>query len=237
VNLSTSKEITRDFTFVQISDLHIGGIVDREFVKKVVTRINSLNLDLVLITGDLVDTKIAYSSDSIEELKNLKSKFGTFYVLGNHEYFHNEQQIIDKLKSIGINTLINSNRYIEELNINIAGISDLFGLKAQRLEPSIEKASENLDFSKYTIFLSHQPSVIERDDFIEFDLTLSGHTHGGQIFPFGLLVLLKQPYLKGLHKIANESYLYINQGAGFWGPRIRIGTFSELTYFKVMKKT
>lgn len=237
VELKTEKNINREFSLVQISDLHIGGIVNIDFVKSVIEKVNSLNVDLVLITGDLVDTKVEFSNEAIDELKNLKSTYGTFYVTGNHEYFHGVEEIFTKLESIGIKTLKNSSYFIDDLNINIVGITDLFGFRQKILEPSISEAIDGVDLSRYTIFLSHQPKIIESSEFkSEFDLTLSGHTHGGQIEPFSLLVRLQQPVLKGLEELSKDKYIYVNQGVGFWGPRVRIGTFSELTHFKISKR-
>lgn len=226
--------LKKPYNIVQISDVHIGGLIDQDFIKNIVYKVNKLHPDAVFITGDLVDTKITFAKDAVDELKNLKSKYGTYYIVGNHEYFHGVQEIMTYLKSIGIRVLENENVYIGERNsgFNLAGVYDVFGYRAKKFEPNIKKALKNIEDAP-TILLAHQPKYIQELDNQNIDLVLSGHTHGGQIVPFNLLVRLAQPYIKGLHQHNDKTQIYVSKGTGFWGPPMRLGASSEITYLKL----
>jgi predicted MPP superfamily phosphohydrolase len=219
-----------DFSIVQISDLHIGGLIDREFVKHSVEKINSLKADIVVITGDLIDTKIESVKEAVLELTHIRSKYGIYYILGNHEYFHDPLEIITFMKETNIKLLLNENVIIDELKLNIVGVTDLFGYRAKMLEPNIDKAFQECRTDYNTILLAHQPKFIEELKEYKPDLILSGHTHGGQIWPFNHLVKLQQPYVKGLHKLFNGSTIYVNSGIGFWGPPMRLNSQAEIAY-------
>ncbi|RXK08272.1 metallophosphoesterase [Halarcobacter ebronensis] len=227
------KNLKKPYNIVQLSDIHIGGLIDKEFIASIVKRVNSLNADIVVITGDLVDTNIKYAQAALEELKNLKSTYGTYFIVGNHEYFHGVQSIIKYVNSLGIKTLENENIYIGEKNqgFYLAGVYDLMGNRVDAYKPDLKKALENIK-EEPTILLAHQPKFIEEvKDSV--DLVLSGHTHGGQIFPFNFLVKLQQPYIKGLHKYNVKTQIYVNKGTGFWGPPMRLGSSSEITLLKL----
>jgi hypothetical protein len=219
-----------DFSIVQISDLHIGGLIDQEFVKHSVEKINALHPDLVFITGDFIDTEVESVSDIVRELDNIKAKYGIYGVLGNHEYFHKPLEIIEFMKKTKIKLLLNDNIIIPELKVNIVGVNDLFGYRIGMLEPNIHKAYQNINSEYKTILLAHQPKFIEQLGHYTPDLILSGHTHGGQIYPFKHLVKLQQPFVKGLHILPNNSAIYVNSGIGFWGPPMRLGSQAEIAY-------
>ena len=219
-----------NFSIVQISDLHIGGLIDREFVKHSVEKINSLKADVVVITGDLIDTKIASVKETVMELTNIQSKYGIYYILGNHEYFHDPLEIISFMKKTNIKVLLNESVVIDELKVNIVGVTDLFGYRVNHLEPNIDKAFQKCNSDHKTVLLAHQPKFIEELKGYKPDLILSGHTHGGQIWPFNHLVKLQQPYVKGLHTLSNGSTIYVNSGIGFWGPPMRLNSQAEITY-------
>jgi hypothetical protein len=223
------KKLKQPYKIAQISDTHIGGLVDAEFIKDIVQRVNALNPDLVVITGDLIDTNVSNAKKTLDELKNLKSKYGTFFITGNHEYFHNITEIISTVKSLGIRVLENENVYIgeEERGFNLAGVYDVFGYRALTHIPDIDKALKNKKDSP-TVLLAHQPKYIEEvEDGV--DLMLSGHTHGGQIYPFKFLVSIVQPYISGLHQHNKNLQIYVNKGTGFWGPPMRLMASSEIT--------
>ena len=223
------------YTIIQISDIHIGGLINQKFIKNLVNRINILNGDIVVITGDLVDTKLEFAAPALNELKNIKSKYGTYFIVGNHEYFHGVEPIIDYVNSLGIKTLENENIYIGEKNngFNLCGVYDRFGFRYGAYEPDINKALENIENSP-TILLAHQPKYIQEiDNTKNIDLILCGHTHGGQIFPFNFLVKLQQPYVKGLHQHNEFTQVYVNKGTGFWGPPMRLGASAEITILKL----
>jgi len=219
-----------DFSIVQISDLHIGGLIDREFVKHSVEKINSLKADIVVITGDLIDTKIEAVKEAVLELTHIRSKYGIYYILGNHEYFHDPLEIITFMKETNIKFLLNESVTIDELKLNIVGVTDLFGYRVKLLEPNIDKAFRKCNTNYQTILLAHQPKFIEELKGYKPELILSGHTHGGQIWPFNHLVKLQQPYVKGLHKLPNGPTIYVNSGIGFWGPPMRLNSQAEIAY-------
>ncbi len=223
------KNLKKPYKIVQLSDIHIGGLIDKEFVKNIVNRVNILDPDLVVITGDLVDINIKHAQTTLDELKSLNSKYGTFFIVGNHEYFHNITEIIKVVKALGIRVLENENVYIgnENEGFNLAGVYDIFGYKVKTHIPDINKALKHLKDSP-TILLAHQPRYIEEvNDSV--DLILSGHTHGGQLYPFKFLVKIIQPYISGLHQHNKELQIYVNKGTGFWGPPMRLGASSEIT--------
>ncbi len=223
------KNLKQPYKIVQLSDLHIGGLIDAEFIKSLVKRINILNPDIVVITGDLVDIEISKASSILSELKQLKSKYGTFFIVGNHEYFHDIDRIIDEVKSLGIRVLENENVYIGEegVGFNLAGVYDIFGYRVQNHIPDLHKALLNKKQSP-TVLLAHQPKYIE-EVVNGVDLMVSGHTHGGQLFPFRYLVKLQQPYISGLHQHSESLQIYVNKGTGYWGPPMRLGASSEIT--------
>lgn len=219
-----------DFTMVQISDLHIGGLIDAAFVESSVRKINALGPDLAFITGDLIDTKLEYIEDAIRKLEDIDAKHGIYYVLGNHEYFHEPMKIIEFMKSTNITLLLNENITIDTLRLNIVGVTDRIGYRTNVLVPDLHKAYRDINPEYKTILMAHQPKFIEELGNYKPDLILSGHTHGGQIWPFEYLVRLQQPYVKGLHKLANGSHIYVNSGIGFWGPPMRLDSQAEIAY-------
>ncbi|WP_418184764.1 metallophosphoesterase [Aliarcobacter vitoriensis] len=229
------QNLSKPYTIIQISDVHIGGLITKEFIKELVNKINLLNADIVVITGDLVDTKLEFAKPALDELKNINSKYGTYFIVGNHEYFHGVQPIIDYVNSLGIKTLENENVYIgvENQGFNLAGVYDRFGFRYGSYIPDINKALENCENSP-TILLAHQPKYLkDLENTQNIDLVLCGHTHGGQIFPFNFLVKLEQPYVKGLHQHNEFTQVYVNKGTGFWGPPMRLGASSEITILRL----
>lgn len=225
------KNLHNTYKIAQLSDIHIGGLIDKEFIASLVAKTNALSPDLVVITGDLVDTKLESAKEALQELQNLQSKYGTFFIVGNHEYFHGVAPIIAYVKSLGITVLENENVYIGEAQkgFYLCGVYDYFGYRYGSYVPDIAKALQNTSGSP-VVLLAHQPRFInELSSTQGIDLILCGHTHGGQIFPFNFLVGLQQPYVKG-HYIHNQTtQVYVNKGSGFWGPPMRLGASSEIT--------
>ncbi|MFT7003927.1 MAG: putative MPP superfamily phosphohydrolase [Sulfurimonas sp.] len=228
VNIKINK-LKKHYKIVQLSDIHIGGLIDKDFIHNLVQRVNALNPDLVVITGDLVDINIVHARKTLAELKSLNSKYGTYFIVGNHEYFHDIAAILKEVKSLGIRVLENENVYIGEKGegFNLAGVYDVFGYRTNTYVPEIEDALKNLQDSP-TVLLAHQPRYIEEVTH-SVDLMLSGHTHGGQLYPFRFLVKLQQPYISGLHQHNENLQIYVNKGTGFWGPPMRLGASSEIT--------
>ncbi len=223
------KNLKEPYTIVQLSDVHIGGIINKNFMFDLVKRVNLLNADIVVITGDLVDTNLKYAKYALDELKKIKSKYGNYFVVGNHEYFHDLDSIIPYVNSLGFKTLENENVYIGEKDKGffLAGVYDIFGYRVDKYKPDLRKALKDIKDTP-TVLLAHQPKYIK--EVKNVDLVLSGHTHGGQIFPFNFLVKLQQPYIKGLYRHNEKTQIYVNKGTGFWGPPMRLCASAELTY-------
>lgn len=231
------KNLKKPYKIVQISDIHIGGLIDKSFIKSLVDKINILEADVVVITGDLVDTKLEFAKAALNELKNLKSTYGTYFVVGNHEYFHSVASIIDYVNELNIKVLENESVYIgnDDSGFNLAGVYDLFGNRYGYFKPNLQEALKNCKENSPTILLAHQPKFLKTvEDSSKIDLVLSGHTHGGQIFPFNFLVKLEQPYVKGLHWHNSTTQIYVNKGTGFWGPPMRLGASSEITILSLL---
>lgn len=217
------------FTIVQLTDLHIGHTIKRDFVEEIIARTNAAQPDMVVITGDLFDLPPEKISQELEPLKTLEAP--TYFVTGNHEYFHGVEPILAKVKTLGITPLTNKSILFSkrEGSFNLVGLNDLTGERFDTRPPDVEAAYNGLDPSKPTIVLSHQPKSISLVEGRRCDLMLSGHTHGGQIFPFGLLVMLDQPYLEGLHEHTPDQQIFVSRGTGYWGPPLRVLAPSEIS--------
>jgi predicted MPP superfamily phosphohydrolase len=223
------KELKESYKIVQLSDLHIGGLIDKEFIEDIVQKVNMLSPDIVVITGDLIDVDVSAAKGTLGKLAKLNSKYGTYFIVGNHEYFHGIEKIIDAVKSLGIRVLENENVYIgeDEKGFNLAGVYDVMGYRTKTHMPDLNNALKGIKASP-TVLLAHQPLFIH-EVFSGVDLILSGHTHGGQLFPFRFLVKLQQPYISGLYRHNKNLQIYVNRGTGFWGPPMRLGASSEIT--------
>lgn len=217
------------FNIVQLTDVHVGRTIKRDFIEKLVIATNALKPDIVVITGDLVDLPIAQIEYDLYPLKNLNAP--TYFILGNHEYFHGAGETLDYLKGLGIISLLNDHVVIGEgeEQFNLIGINDIIGSRTEFYPPDANQAYQKVDQSKSCIVLAHQPRMINDMDNYRCDLMLSGHTHGGQIFPFGLLVMAAQPYLAGLYEHAPGKQIFVSRGTGYWGPPLRFLAPSEIS--------
>jgi len=227
VNVNQNRFGDTSYRIVQISDMHIGGLIDKAFVANSVAMVNKLKPDLVAITGDLADANIEVVKEAIDELRHLKSRYGTYYVVGNHEYFHSISETISYLKTMGIHVLENSSLKID--NFYIVGVYDLFGYRAGIYIPDITQAMKNIPTDTPTLLLAHQPKYVNYLEGLTPSLILSGHTHGGQVWPFEYFVRLAQPYIKGLYSLGSNRHIYVNSGIGFWGPPMRLDSQAEIT--------
>jgi hypothetical protein len=220
------------FRIVQITDLHVGPTIGRPMVEDLVVRCNALGADLVAITGDLVDGSVARLGDAVGLLGRLKSRYGTFFVTGNHEYYSGVDAWLQFLRGIGIRVLRN-----ERVSIGASGASfDLAGVddaNAHRYHPDhgpdVAAAVAGRDEARELVLLAHQPKTIFSAARHGVGLQLSGHTHGGQLWPGTLLVRLVHPYVADLHQHNERTQIYVSRGTGYWGPPMRLGSPSELT--------
>jgi predicted MPP superfamily phosphohydrolase len=217
-------------TIVQITDLHVGATISRAFVEQVVGKSNALAPDLVAITGDLVDGSVERLRDAVAPLAGLRARHGVFFVHGNHEYFSGAREWEAELGRLGIRVLVNERVTVGEgaAALDVAGVDDWTGRRQGGPGPDLARALAGRDPSRPVVLLAHQPKAIVEAARHRVDLQLSGHTHGGQIWPFGLFVKMQQPYVEGLHR-HGETFIYVSPGTGYWGPPMRLGTRAELT--------
>ena len=219
---------------VQMCDMHVGGLLGRAFVERVVRTANALQPDLIAIVGDLVDGTIQQLRPALESLSSLHARHGVFFVTGNHEYYSRSgaRAWMDELDGMGLRVLRNQQVAIGTgpEGFDLAGVPDHGASRFPDDGPSedIAGALAGRDPSRAVVLLAHQPVSIHQAASMGVDLQLSGHTHGGQIWPWGTLVRLQQPYIRGLHRIG-ESQLYVSCGTGFWGPPMRLGAPAEIT--------
>jgi len=218
----SATNITRKHRFVQISDVHVGSR-SKKFLQRVVDRVNEHQPDGLLITGDLLDAS-SVTVDDLRPLSNLRCP--SWMCLGNHERYVNLAAAIAAVEANGVEVL--RNRAINFLDVSIIGIDDADDPRQLALNlPDIKWPSE-----RYSILLYHRPSGWDDALAHNVDLMLSGHTHGGQIWPFGLLVKLQFRRMLGLFSQGN-SHLYVSPGTGTWGPTMRLGTHSEMTIIDI----
>ncbi len=232
ISLRGFPETLNGLKIVQISDLHIGITVGRRWLEEVVERVNALQPDLIAITGDLIDGLVERLRQEIEPLGDLKAKLGAYFVTGNHEYYSGVDRWIAEVEGLGIRVLRNEAISVgegEEI-FYLAGVDDY---SAAGMAPghgqNIPRAVKDVPKDKSVVLLAHQPKAVHEAAEHGIDLVLSGHTHGGQIFPFSLLVALQQTYNKGLHRHSDTTQIYVNQGTFMWGPPMRLGTECEIT--------
>jgi predicted MPP superfamily phosphohydrolase len=219
------------FTIAQISDIHVGTTIRRPFVEAIVQRVNRLNADVVAITGDLVDGSVARLAPHTAPLGELRSRHGTYVVTGNHEYYSGAQGWIQELRRLGARVLLNEHVILEHdgARLALAGVTDYSAhhfVPGHRSDPHGAVSGAPGDLVK--ILLAHQPRSALQAAEAGYDLQLSGHTHGGQFWPWNLFVRLQQPFTAGLERIG-RMWLYINRGTGYWGPPMRFGIPSEIT--------
>jgi hypothetical protein len=217
---------------VQLSDVHVGPLIGERFVETIVSRANRLRPDAVVITGDLVDGSVESLRRHTEALGRLKARFGVFFVTGNHEYYSGVDPWLSELTRLGIRVLRNERVSLGDAgaSIDLAGVDDY---TADRFGgghgADLSKAVAGRDPERELILLAHQPRAIEAAGQAGVGLQLSGHTHGGQIWPFGHAVRLVQPYIAGLHAHNPGTQIYVSRGTGFWGPPMRLWAPAEIT--------
>ncbi|MBW2640308.1 MAG: metallophosphoesterase, partial [Deltaproteobacteria bacterium] len=193
------------------------------------------NADIFALTGDLVDGTISQLSHDVAPLKNIQSAQGNFFVTGNHEYYFGVTDWVTQIQRLGFSVLLNEFCMIHrgQGSLVLAGVTDYRGgnfLHTHRSDPV--KAVAGAPAADVKILLAHQPKSIFDAASAGFDLQISGHTHGGQFYPWNLIVGLNQPFISGLHKYKNM-HIYVSRGTGYWGPPVRVGAPSEITLIKL----
>lgn len=221
---------------VQISDLHVGPIIRTKYVQKVVNRILPLKPDLVIATGDIGDGQVSLLDEPLNLLKELTRDSKGFYVPGNHEYYWQGESWIAKMEDLKFKPLLNEGLRLNmpgKIPLWVGGVTDPQGVRFNPLQNSDpHKAISSEAEGHYKLLLAHQPKNCFEGEKAGFDLMVCGHTHGGQFFPFTLLVGFFNPYSRGMNQHGNMK-VYVNVGTGFWGPPLRLGARAEITKFVI----
>jgi uncharacterized protein len=238
------------FTIAQVSDIHVGPTVKKAYLQRIVDKVNALEPDMVAITGDLVDGKVADLSAHVAPLASLRSRHGSFFVTGNHEYYSGAHAWIDELHRLGVRVLMNEHvvlhhgvRALRDAQddsqamapLVLAGVTDY---SAHQFDPGHRSDPQAAidgapPATPVRVLLAHQPRTAAAAADAGFDLQLSGHTHGGQFYPWNLFVRFQQPFTAGLHKL-KDMWVYTSRGTGYWGPPKRFGAPSEITLIRLV---
>ncbi|WUC08326.1 metallophosphoesterase [Nocardia sp. NBC_00565] len=232
VPLASLPRAAHGFRIAVVSDIHLGPILGRGFAERVVETINGTQPDLIAVVGDLVDGSVEHLRSAVEPLSRLHARHGAYFVTGNHEYFSGAEQWIEHVQELGLHLLANS--HTELPHFDLAGVNDLQGVRLGQ-GPNFAAALGDRDLARTAILLAHQPVQIH--DAVEFgvDLQLSGHTHGGQLWPGNYLAGLASPTVAGLERYG-DTQLYVTRGAGAWGPPVRVGAPSDITVIELASK-
>jgi len=232
VKLARLPPALAGMTIVQLSDVHVGPLIGSRFIEQLVARVNALKPDAIVITGDLVDGSVAELGQHVAPLSKLSARWGRYFVTGNHEYYSGVDEWLPELSRHGLRVLRNERVTLgDAASIDLAGIDDAH---ADRFGgdhgADLVKAVRERDLERELVLLAHQPLAIDDAAKVGVGLQLSGHTHGGQIWPFEHIVKLVQPYVAGLHTHGETTtQIYVSRGTGFWGPPMRIGAPAEIS--------
>jgi predicted MPP superfamily phosphohydrolase len=223
-------------TIVQLCDLHLGPTLRRDFVERVVRQTNALDPDIVAIVGDLVDGSVQQLKEMVEPLRELKTRRGVYFVTGNHEYYSGVEEWLAYLPKLGIRVLDNERVCIgdPQQGFDLAGVNDWTGASIDpRYGADLGRALRGRDSSRPVVLLAHQPRAVHEAERLGVDLQLSCHTHGGQIWPWNYLVRLQQPLVSGVKRFG-RTLLVVSNGAGYWGPPMRLGAPAEITVVRLL---
>lgn len=226
--------LKNEMSILMITDLHISRLLPHRKIQQIIDLANASKPDVIVLVGDILDSPASVAQGYLHYLAELKAKYGVYYVLGNHEYLIDVNKDLELMRSLpNVKVLLNQNVVIDD-NVNLVGVSDLIGIKKDYLEPDLKSALKGINTTLPTILLSHQPNIIKYIN-SKIDLVLSGHTHGGQIFPFSIGVYFANPFLYGLKNI-NDTQLYISQGSHLSVTYGRLGTQSEINLLTLKKE-
>ncbi|MGW7494305.1 metallophosphoesterase [Streptomyces luteogriseus] len=232
VPLAKLPRAAHGYRIAVVSDVHLGPVLGRGFAQKVVDTINATQPDLIAVVGDLVDGSVKDLGPAAAPLAQLRARHGSYFVTGNHEYFSGAEQWVEEVRRLGIDPLENARR--EMPYFDLAGVNDVAG-EDEGQGPDFAKALGDRDTARACVLLAHQPVQIH--DAVEHgvDLQLSGHTHGGQLWPGNLIAAGANPTLAGLDRYG-DTQLYVSRGAGAWGPPTRVGAPSDITVIELASK-
>jgi len=225
----------RGLKIAHITDLHIGPMIRQGYVDQVVEKVLALQPDLIAFTGDLADGTSDVLAAQVQPLARLKAPLGVYFVTGNHEYYWGAEEWLEKARALGFTTLVNENRVVTRAGIKIlvAGVTDLH---AEHFLPEHRsdrrKAVASPEPTAFKLLLAHRPTNYVEAEPLGFALQLSGHTHGGQFFPFSLLIPFFYKYYRGLNRY-KDMWLYVNPGTGYWGPPHRFLVPAEITLLRL----
>jgi len=223
---------TAPYRIVQLTDIHLGPTIGREFMDDVVARVNALEPDCVVITGDLVDGSVTELGALAAPLRELKARDGVYFVTGNHEYYSGVDAWLAFLGDQGVRVLRNERLAVGPLDL--AGVDDWSAKSfGNGHGQDVPRALTGRDTSRPLVLLAHQPQTIVEAESLGVDLQLSGHTHGGQIFPWKYAVKLVTPYVAGLYRHKSAT-VYVSRGTGYWGPPMRVGSPAEITELELV---
>jgi predicted MPP superfamily phosphohydrolase len=214
-----------------VADIHLGPLAGRSHAERIVAAINRLDADIVAVVGDLVDGSVVELGPAAAPLRDIRSRNGAFFVTGNHEYFSGAEEWVAQVQRLGMRAL--RNERVEIAGLDLAGVNDLGGGDpGPHGGPDLDAALGDRDPDRPVVLLAHQPVVVHDAARHKVDLQLSGHTHGGQMVPFNLVVRLAQPVVSGYATI-DGTQLYVTNGAGFWGPPVRVGAPPQVTLIEL----
>jgi len=219
------------FRIVQITDIHAGLTVKRDWIETIAREVEGLRPDLIAFTGDLADGTVPHLAGDVAPLGDLSAPHGKYFVTGNHEYYSGVLPWVEEAKRLGYDVLLNEHRIVRRngASIVLAGVTDPSGGSfhpSHASDPAL--ALRGAPEGAVKLLLAHQPRTILETGALGVDLILSGHTHGGQFFPWNLVATLAQPYIQGLHR-RDGTWIYVSKGTGYWGPPVRLGARSEIT--------
>ncbi|MFE1232083.1 metallophosphoesterase [Streptomyces sp. NPDC058745] len=226
VPLAKLPRAAHGYRIAVVSDIHLGPILGRAHTQRIVDSINAAQPDLVAVVGDLVDGTVENLGPAAEPLARLTARHGSFFVTGNHEYFSGADAWVDHVRELGLHPLRNQRVEIAA-GFDLAGVDDVAG-ESEGQGPDFGRALGDRDRARAAVLLAHQPIVIHDAVRHGVDLQLSGHTHGGQLWPGNHIAELANPTVAGLERYG-DTQLYVSRGAGAWGPPVRVGAPSDIT--------